>query len=37
VLRSQCLDRRIDTREQLEAEIAAWEHQRNASESVRRV
>ena len=31
VLRSQCLDRRIDTREQLEAEIAAWERQRNAS------
>jgi hypothetical protein len=31
VLRSQCLDRRIDTQEQLESEIAAWEHQRNAS------
>ena len=31
VLRSQCLDRRIDTKEQLESEIAAWEHQRNAS------
>jgi transposase len=31
VLRSQCLDRRIDTREQLEAETAAWERQRNAS------
>jgi len=31
VLRSQCLDRRIDTREQLELEIAAWERQRNAS------
>ena len=31
VLRSQCLDRRIDTREQLEAENAAWERQRNAS------
>jgi hypothetical protein len=31
VLRSQCLDRRIDTREQLEAEIAAWEGERNTS------
>jgi len=31
VLRSQCLDRRIDTKEQLESEIAAWERQRNAS------
>jgi transposase len=31
VLRSQCLDRRIATREQLESEIAAWERQRNAS------
>ena len=31
VLRSQCLDRRIDTREQLESEIAVWERQRNAS------
>jgi DDE superfamily endonuclease len=31
VLRGQCLDRRIDSKEQLEAEIAAWEHQRNAS------
>ncbi|MFL5013288.1 transposase, partial [Rhizobium sp.] len=31
VLRSQCLDRRIDLREQLEAEIDAWERQRNAS------
>jgi transposase len=31
VLRSQCLDRRIDTKEQLESEIAAWECQRNAS------
>jgi hypothetical protein len=29
VLRSQCLDRRIDT--QLKSEIAAWERQRNAS------
>ena len=25
VLKGQCLDRRIDTREELEREIAAWE------------
>src|SRR5271165_7681085 len=31
VLRSQCLDRRIDSREQVESEIAAWERQRNTS------
>jgi transposase len=31
VLRSQCLDRRIDDRKTLEAEIAAWESQRNAT------
>jgi hypothetical protein len=31
VLRSQCLDRRIATQEQLISEIAAWERQRNAS------
>ena len=31
VLRSQCLDRRIDTQERLESEIAAWERQRNVS------
>ena len=31
VLRSQCLDRRIDTKEQIESEITAWEGQRNAS------
>jgi transposase len=31
VLRSQCLDRRIATREQLVSETAAWERQRNAS------
>jgi len=30
VLRGQCLDRRIDDKERLIAEIAAWEHQRNA-------
>jgi DDE superfamily endonuclease len=31
VLRSQCLDRRIDNREYLVSEIAVWEQQRNAS------
>jgi hypothetical protein len=31
VLRSQCLDRRIDSRQLLEAEIAIWECQRNQS------
>jgi hypothetical protein len=31
VLRSQCLDRRIAERERLEAEIAAWQNQRNAA------
>ena len=31
VLRSQCLDRRIDSRERLVSEIAAWERQRNNS------
>ena len=31
VLRGQCLDRRIATREQLESEIAAWQCRRNAS------
>ena len=31
VLRSQCLDRRIEDRQTLEAEIAAWEAQRNAT------
>ena len=31
VLRSQCLDRRIDSHQQLVSEIAAWERQRNAS------
>jgi transposase len=31
VLRGQCLDRRIPTRELLESEIVAWERQRNAS------
>jgi transposase len=33
VLRSQCLDRRIATEQQLRSEIAAWERQRNASAS----
>ena len=31
VLRTQCLDRRIDNREDMETEIAAWQYQRNAS------
>jgi transposase len=31
VLRGQCLDRRIDSRERLVSEIAAWERQRNKS------
>jgi transposase len=31
VLRSQCLDRRIASQNQLVSEIAAWQHQRNAS------
>jgi hypothetical protein len=31
VLRSQCPDRRIDSKERLVSEIAAWEQQRNAS------
>jgi transposase len=31
VLRGQCLDRRIGERQRLVAEIAAWEHQRNAA------
>jgi hypothetical protein len=31
VLRSQCLDRRIATQDQLVSEIDAWERQRNAS------
>jgi transposase len=31
VLRGQCLDRRIATKEELKSEIAAWQRQRNAS------
>jgi len=31
VLKGQCLDRRIDTRDALEREIAAWERERNAA------
>lgn len=31
VLRSQCLDRRIDNRNRLSCEIAAWERHRNDS------
>lgn len=30
VLRSQCLDRRIDSKDQITSEIAAWERRRNA-------
>ena len=33
VLRRQCLDRRIGTRQRLESEIAAWERLRNAARS----
>jgi len=33
VLRSQCLDRRIDDKDQLVAEILAWERQRNAQKA----
>jgi transposase len=33
VLRGQCLNRRIATKEQLVAEIAAWQRQRNASDA----
>jgi transposase len=31
VLRGQCLNRRIDNRDRLISEVAAWEHQRNES------
>lgn len=31
VLRSQCLDRPIDSKQRLVSEVAAWERQRNAS------
>jgi transposase len=31
VLRRQCLDRRIESRDRLRVEVAAWEYQRNAS------
>ena len=33
VLRGQCLDQRIDNRERLVSEIAAWERNRNASQA----
>ena len=33
VLRSQCLDRRIDDKAALVAEIAAWEERRNAEKA----
>ncbi len=32
VLARQCLDRRIETREELEREVAAWEEERNERE-----
>ena len=31
MLAAECLDRRIESSEQLAAEIAAWEQQRNAT------
>lgn len=31
VLRSQCVNRRIERRDSLIAEVAAWENQRNSS------
>jgi hypothetical protein len=31
VLRGQCLDRRLDSKERLVSEVAAWERQRNTS------
>ena len=31
VLRSQCLDRRIESRASLESEIDAWQRRRNAT------
>ena len=31
VLKAQCLDRRIDDRERLAREIAAWQRERNAA------
>jgi hypothetical protein len=33
MLRGQCLDRRIGTRQRLESEITAWERMRNAAGS----
>jgi transposase len=33
VLRSQCLDRRIATQQELKSEIAVWERQRNAAKA----
>jgi hypothetical protein len=33
VLRGQCLDRRIDDKERLIAEIDAWQHQRSADQA----
>jgi DDE superfamily endonuclease len=33
VLAGQCLDRRMDTKEWVESEVAAWEEERNRSEA----
>ena len=33
VLRSQCLDRRIDDKQKLISEVAAWERQRNDTQA----
>ena len=33
IMNRQCLDRRIDSQEQITAEITAWESQRNALEA----
>ena len=35
VLRTMCLDRRIEQRSELESEIAIWERRRNASKEMR--
>ena len=33
VLKSQCLDRRIDDKDKIIAEMAAWQKQRNAQQA----
>ncbi|MHB8899152.1 MAG: IS630 family transposase, partial [Thermoguttaceae bacterium] len=33
ILSRQCLDRRIDFKETMSREVAAWEHERNARKS----